>query len=126
MISNRSFSLFCKEYSDMISALDTAVEREKEYNKRHGVSNQIDLPLQTLRQDFKFWLKQLPVVCLNSSHYDLNLLQKHLIPILVDDNPKLSPIKKGNSFLSFATAELRFLDFQNYSLPLFLSFQGKG
>ena len=76
----------------MIYVLDTAVKREKVYNIRPDVSNQSDSPLQTLHQDFKVWLKQLLVVGFNSSRYDPIILQKHLIPILVDDNPKCSPM----------------------------------
>ena len=77
----------------------------------------------------KKWLKQMPTLGFNSSQYDLNLLEKHLIPILFDTYPKLSPIKKGNSFLSIVTPELLFLDFKNYlspnySLALFLKHYG--
>ena len=32
-----------------------------------------------------------------SSNYDLNVLEKTLIPILLKTNEKLSPIKRGNS-----------------------------
>ena len=97
-ISKRYLLLLCEEYRDMISNLDVTVEREKEYINKPGVSKQSDSMLQTLRQEFKVWVKQLPVIGFNSSRYEMNILQRYLIPILVYDNAKLSPIKKGSSF----------------------------
>ena len=71
----------------------------------------------------------MPTLGFNSSRYDLNLLEKYLIPILFETYTKLSPIKKDNNFLSIATPELLFLDFKNYlspnySLALFLQHYG--
>ena len=82
----------------MISALNATVECENKYDKRPDVSNQSYSPLQTLCHDFKVWLKQLLGVGFNLARYAINLLQKYLITKLIDDNSKLSPIKKGKSF----------------------------
>ena len=63
------------------------------------------------------WIRQLPCIGFNSCNYDLNLLEKNLIPLLLETKEKLSPIKRGNSFLALTTSELAFLDLRNYLAP---------
>ena len=48
------------------------------------------------------------------------MLEKNLIPILLKRNKNLSPIKRGNCFLSLTIPELAFLDLKNYLAPNYL------
>ena len=82
-----------------------------------------------MKKKFITWLKQLPCVGFNSGNYDLNVLEKNLISILLKTNENLSPIKRGNCNLALTTPELAFLHLknylaQNYSLALFLEHYG--
>ena len=75
------------------------------------------------------WLRQVLYLGFNSSNYDLTVLEKHLIPKLLQSNKYFPQIKRGNSFLEMNTPGLKFFDLKNYlapnySLSLFLSHYG--
>ena len=117
------------EYNDVICEIDQAIADENEYNASVGVKENAKSGIKDLKQKFVEWLQCLPCIGFNSCNYDLNLLEKNLIPLLLESNEKLSPIKRGNSFLALTTPELAFLDLRNYlapnySLALFLQHYG--
>ena len=115
------------EYADVISELDQAIVVENDYNA--SVDEVAKSGLKDLKRKFDEWVTRLPVISFNGGFYDLNLLEKHLIPLLLNLNENLSPIKRGNSFMIIYTPELSFLDLRNYlapsySLALFLNHYG--
>ena len=112
-ISEKSFIQMEATYHDVICELDQAIAAENVYNDAAGIKKS-NSGIKDLKKKFITWLKQLPCVGFNSSNYDLNVLEKNLIPILLKTNENLSPIKRGNSFLALTTPELAFLDLKNH------------
>ena len=113
-----------QEYNNIIPALGQVMTAENAFNASAGIKDKI-YNIKILKKKIIVWLKQLPVVGFNSGNYDLNFLEKNLIPILLKANKDLAPIKRGNCFLAMSTPELAFLDLNyylapNYSLALFL------
>ena len=127
-ISKKSFVRLQNDYNDVLLELNQALAIENAYSNTTGVKKSTS-EIKDLKNEFISWLKQMPCYGFNSSRYDLNVLEKHLIPNLLQSNEKLLPIKRGNSFLALRTPELLFLDVKNYlapnySLSLFLSHYG--
>ena len=106
------------EYNDVLLQLNQALTVESAYNDTSGVKKSIS-EIKNLKSKFIRWLRQLLCLGFNSSRYDLNVLEKYLIPNLLQSNVKLSPIKRGNSFLALRTTELLFLIVQNYLAPTY-------
>ena len=72
---------------------------------------------EKLKLNFENFLKNHIVLGFNSGSYDLNLIEKQLIRVLL---PKLDfVIKKNNHFMCIKTEMLRFLDTKNYIAPGF-------
>ena len=72
---------------------------------------------EKLKLNFEKFLKNHIVLGFNSESYDLNLIKKQLIRVLL---PKLDfVIKRNNHFMCIKTETLRFLDIKNYIAPGF-------
>ena len=72
---------------------------------------------EKLKLNFEKFLKNHIVLGFNSGSYDLNLIKKQLIRVLL---PKLDfVIKRSNHFMCIKTETLRFLDIKNYIAPGF-------
>ena len=68
-----------------------------------------------LQEHLECYCNVLPVFCLNSAKYDINLIKSSLLPICIKErNMEPTVIKKTNQFVSF-----KFGDFQ---FPYFLNF----
>ena len=74
---------------------------------------------EKLRMQFLSHLEELPVISFNGAKYDLNVLKKFLIPILAKSGSVRYVIKKGSSYMSIKTADLKFLDIMFYIAPGF-------
>lgn len=63
-------------------------------------------------------MKQVPVLGLNSSNYDLKLIKSKLARHLqLDSDASAFTIKKNNSYTCIATTDFRFLDMTNCLAP---------
>ena len=62
------------------------------------------------------WFNQVPVVGFNSSHYDLKLIRKYLIPQLANENGVFAAEKNGR-IMFINTPQFKFLDIMNYLAP---------
>ena len=72
---------------------------------------------EKLKSNFEKFLKNHIVLGFNSGSYDLNLIKKQLIRVLL---PKLDfVIKRNNHFMCIKTEMLRFLNIKNYIAPGF-------
>lgn len=87
--------------------------------KFSAVIEQIESDSEELVESFNRWLEQLPVITFNGSKYDLNVLRKFLIPLIVKQETYQHVIKKGSAYLSISTNELKFLDITAYISPGF-------
>ena len=72
---------------------------------------------EKLKSNFEKFLKNHIVLGFNFGSYDLNLIKKQLIRVLL---PKLDfVIKRNNHFMCIKTEKLRFLDIKNFIAPGF-------
>ena len=68
-----------------------------------------------LQEHFERYCNVLPVFGFNSGKYDINLIKKYLLPILVEDKD-IEPIviKKANQYVSFKFGDVQLLDILNF------------
>ena len=71
--------------------------------------------LLDLQEHLERYCNVLPVSGVNSSEYDLNLIKRYLLPLLVNER-ELEPtvIKKVNQFVSFKFGDVQLLDILNF------------
>ena len=68
-----------------------------------------------LQEHFERYCNVLPVFGFNSGRYDINLIKKHLLPILVQDKDIVPiVIKKANQYVSFKFGDVHLLDILNF------------
>jgi len=68
-----------------------------------------------LHKTFSDWCKCLPVLAFNGSRYDINVIRRHLLPMLqAMDTTPIHVIKNGNSYKMIKTSRLKFLDVTFY------------
>ena len=72
-------------------------------------------PFKKLLDQLFSWLHQLPVIGFNSGRYDLNVVKKFFVPLLIHNNAAV--IKRQNTFMCFSTTNLKFLDVTQYLAP---------
>ena len=72
-------------------------------------------PYKTLIGQLLGWLHQLPVIGFNSGRYDLNMIKRSFVPLLISNNAAV--IKRQNTFMCFSTTNLKFLDVTQYLAP---------
>jgi hypothetical protein len=74
--------------------------------------------LSRLRERFKGYCKQLPIIGFNSSRYDLNLIKGHLAKALnLFEGKDNFIVKKNNSYMCIGTDTFKFLDITQYLAP---------
>ena len=115
-ISDAAFASLLPLYADVLADLDARKyaweeEAEEEEEAEGGGNN----PYKTLIGQLLGWLRQLPVVGFNSGKYDLNVVKKFFIPLLIHNNAAV--IKRQNTFMCFSTTNLKFLDVTQYLAP---------
>ena len=86
-------------------------EAESEANADESKTN----PFNTLAGQLHGWLHQLPVIGFNSGKYDLNMIKRSFVPLLISNNAAV--IKRQNTYMCLYTDELKFVDICNYLAP---------
>ena len=78
-------------------------------------------PFKKLPDQLFSWLQQLPVIGFNSGKYDLNMIKRFFIPLMLtpceDQDESCFVIKRENTFMCFSTNKVRFLDVTNFLAP---------
>ena len=78
-------------------------------------------PFKKLSDQLFSWLQQLPVIGFNSGKYDLNMIKRFFIPLMLtpceDQDESCFVIKRENTFMCFSTNKVRFLDVTNCLAP---------
>ena len=116
-ISDAAFASLLPLYADVLADLDArkyAWEediKEEEENEKESKTN----PFNTLAGQLLGWLRQLPVVGFNSGKYDLNVVKKFFVPLLIHNNAAV--IKRQNTYMCLYTDKLKFLDVTQYLAP---------
>ena len=94
-------------------------EAESEANADESKTN----PFKKLLDQLFSWLQQLPVIGFNSGKYDLNMIKRSFVPLLIHNNTaeraSCFVIKRQNNFMCFSTNKLQFVDICNYLAPGF-------
>ena len=94
-------------------------EAESEANADESKTN----PFKKLLDQLFSWLQQLPVIGFNSGKYDLNMIKRSFVPLLIHNNTaeraSCFVIKRQNNFMCFSTNKLKFVDICNYLAPGF-------
>ena len=114
-ISDAAFASLLPLYADVLADLDArkyAWEEEAEEEEVEGGRNN---PYKTLIGQLLGWLRQLPVIGFNSGKYDLNMIKRSFVPLLISNNAAV--IKRQNTYMCLSTTNLKFLDIVNYLAP---------
>ena len=120
-VSDAAFESLKPSYESVLNELEARKEEwddaeseantEEEENEKESKTN----PFNTLAGQLLGWLRQLPVVGFNSGKYDLNVVKKFFIPLLIHNNAAV--IERQNTFMCFSTTNLKFLDVTQYLAP---------
>ena len=115
-VSDAAFASLLPLYADVLADLDARKyaweeEAEEEEEAEGGGNN----PYKTLIGQLLGWLRQLPVIGFNSGKYDLNMIKRSFVPLLISNNAAV--IKRQNTFMCLSTTNLKFLDVTQYLAP---------
>ena len=120
-ISDAAYDLLKPSYESVLDQLkarkeswddaESEANTEEEENEKESKTN----PFNTLAGQLLGWLRQLPVVGFNSGKYDLNVVKKFFVPLLIHNNTAV--IKRQNTYMCLSTDQLKFVDICNYLAP---------
>ena len=113
-ISDAAYESLLPLYADVLEQLKTRKEAWDEEEEEEDGKKTVN-PCKTLEKQLQTWLRQLPVIGFNSGHYDLNVVKKFFVPLLIHNNAAV--IKRQNTFMCFSTTNLKFLDVTQYLAP---------
>ena len=119
-ISDAAFASLLPLYAAVLAALDArkhAWEEETKGAEEEEADEGRNNPYKTLIGQLLGWLRQLPVIGFNSGKYDLNMIKRSFVPLLISNNAAV--IKRQNTYMCLSTDRLKFLDILNYLAPGF-------
>ena len=124
-ISDAAFESLKPSYESVLDKLkmlqeewDSAEEEcglEEAENEDEVAGKNRTNPFKKLLDQLFSWLQQLPVIGFNSGKYDLNMIKRSFVPLLISNNAAV--IKRQNTFMCFSTTNLKFLDVTQYLAP---------
>ena len=113
--SDAAYDLLKPSYGSVLNELEARKEAwddaESEANAEESKTN----PFNTLAGQLHGWLHQLPVIGFNSGKYDLNMITRSFVPLLISNNAAV--IKRHNTYMCLYTDKLKFVDICNYLAP---------
>ena len=114
--SDAAYDLLKPSYGSVLNELEARKEAwddaESEANAEEESKTN---PFNTLAGQLHGWLHQLPVIGFNSGKYDLNMIKRSFVPLLISNNAAV--IKRQNTFMCLYTDKLKFVDICNYLAP---------
>ena len=113
-ISDAAYESLLPLYADVLEELKTRKEAWDEEEEEEDGKKTVN-PCKTLEKQLQTWLRQLTVIGFNSGKYDLNVVKKFFVPLLIHNNAAV--IKRQNTFMCFSTTNLKFLDVTQYLAP---------
>ena len=123
-ISDAAYESLSASYADVLDQLkarkhaweEETKEAEEEDEEEEAENGKKTVnPYKTLENQLQVWLHQLPVVGFNSGKYDLNVIKKFFVPLLIHNNAAV--IKRQNTYMCLSTDQLKFVDICNYLAP---------
>ena len=116
--SDAAYDLLKPSYGSVLNELEARKEAwddaESEANAEEEEESQTN-PFNTLAGQLHGWLHQLPVIGFNSGKYDLNMIKRSFVPLLISNNAAV--IKRQNTYMCLYTDKLKFVDICNYLAP---------
>ena len=87
--------------------------------KQHPYPSDFQIPLGEVKEKWRQWVNQVPVIGLNSGKYDLNIVKEYCVENISynnDDecNEDVFAAKKENDHMFLTTSKFKFLDVRNY------------
>ena len=120
-ISDAAYDSLKPSYESVLNELEARKEAwddaESEANAEEEEESSKTNPFNTLAGQLHDWLRQLPVIGFNSGKYDLNMIKRSFVPLLISNNAAV--IKRQNTFMCLSTNKLKFVDICNYLAPGF-------
>ena len=118
-ISDAAFESLKPSYESVLNELevrkDAWDEAERKAPREEEDGKKTVNPCKTLEKQLQTWLRQLPVIGFNSGKYDLNMIKRSFVPLLISNNAAV--IKRQNNFMCLSTDKLKFLDVTQYLAP---------
>ena len=125
-ISDAAFDMLMPSYDNVLNELEVRKDAWDEAERKAPREDDSKLeeveveesktnPYKTLIGQLLGWLHQLPVIGFNSGKYDLNMIKRSFVPLLISNNAAV--IKRQNTFMCFSTTNLKFLDVTQYLAP---------
>ena len=125
-ISDAAFDMLMPSYDNVLNELEVRKDAWDEAERKAPREDDSKLeeveveesktnPYKTLIGQLLGWLHQLPVIGFNSGRYDLNMIKRSFVPLLISNNAAV--IKRQNTFMCFSTTNLKFLDVTQYLAP---------
>ena len=115
-ISDAAFESLKPSYESVLNELEARKEAwddaESEANAEESSKTN---PFNTLLDQLFSWLHKLPVIGFNSGKYDLNMIKRSFVPLLISNNAAV--IKRQNTYMCLYTDKLKFVDICNYLAP---------
>ena len=117
--SDAAYDLLKPSYGSVLNELEVRKEAwddaESEANAEEEEESSKTNPFNTLAGQLHDWLHQLPVIGFNSGKYDLNMIKRSFVPLLISNNAAV--IKRQNTYMCLYTDKLKFVDICNYLAP---------
>ena len=117
-ISDAAYDSLKPSYESVLNELEArkyAWEEDIKEAEEEEVEGGRNNPYKTLIGQLLGWLRQLPVIGFNSGKYDLNMIKRSFVPLLISNNAAV--IKRQNNLMCLYTDELKFVDICNYLAP---------
>ena len=118
-ISDAAYDSLKPSYESVLNELEARKEAwddaESEANAEEEEESSKTNPFNTLAGQLHDWSHQLPVIGFNSGKYDLNMIKRSFVPLLISNNAAV--IKRQNNLMCLYTDELKFVDICNYLAP---------
>ena len=116
--SDAAYDLLKPSYGSVLNELEARKEAwddaESDANAEEEEESKTN-PFNTLAGQLHGWLHQLPVIGFNSGKYDLNMIKRSFVPLLISNNAAV--IKRQNTYMCLYTDKLKFVDICNYLAP---------
>ena len=113
-ISDAAYDSLKPSYESVLNELEARKEAWDDAESEANAEDKTN-PFNTLAGQLHGWLHQLPVIGFNSGKYDLNMIKRSFVPLLISNNAAV--IKRQNTYMCLYTDELKFVDICNYLAP---------
>ena len=113
-ISDAAYDSLKPSYGSVLYELEARKEAWDDAESEANAEDKTN-PFNTLAGQLHGWLHQLPVIGFNSGKYDLNMIKRSCVPLLISNNAAV--IKRQNTYMCLYTDELKFVDICNYLAP---------